>query len=302
MIYLIVVSVFLATALLTAAILYPLLARRGVVHERLQQMMPAEAAAPASRWKTIWNSFLGRLGGALPVSPAEQSKYTRMIVAAGYRKERTHFFLGTKVLLTIVLPAAYLMAYAIPKGAVLSFNSILYTAILTIVGFLLPSYWLTHKVKNRQTEIFHSLPDVLDLLTVCVEAGMSIDAALIKVSEDPQFTNNPLAVELKQVSREIRLGKPKTEALREMGERTKVDDIKAFTSMLIHTERFGTSLAQALRVHSDSLRTIRTQRAEETAAKATLKMLFPLVFLIFPAILLIILGPAIIRIYETLLK
>jgi tight adherence protein C len=141
---------------------------------------------------------------------------------------------------------------------------------------------------------------VLDLLTICVEAGVSIDAALAKTTENPQFKGNPLAEELKQASLEIRAGKIRTEALKDMAERTQVDDVKSFVTMLIQTERFGTSLSLALRVHSDSLRTKRRQIAEEAAAKTAIKMLFPLVMFVFPAMLIVILGPAIISITKAL--
>ena len=144
----------------------------------------------------------------------------------------------------------------------------------------------------RKTEIFHTLPDILDLLTVCVEAGLGIDAALIRTSENPMFQGNPLANELKIASMETRAGKLRAEALRDMAERTMVDDVKSFTTMLVQTERFGTSLSLALRVHSDSLRTKRRQIAEEAAAKTAIKILFPLAFFVFPALLLIIVGPA----------
>jgi tight adherence protein C len=167
---------------------------------------------------------------------------------------------------------------------------------LIIVGFLIPTFWLRRKVQKRQLSIFHDLPDLLDLMTVCVEAGLSMDAAMIKVYEDEQFQRSPLSRELRIATQETRAGKPRLEALRDMGERTMVEDLKAFAAMLIQTEKLGTSLAQALRVYSDSLRTIRRQIAEEAAAKTTIKLLFPLIIFIFPALLFVILGPSVIRV------
>jgi tight adherence protein C len=151
-------------------------------------------------------------------------------------------------------------------------------------------------MQKRQLRIFHDLPDLLDLMTVCVEAGLSMDASMIKVCEDQQFRKGPLAREINIAVQETRAGKPRLEALRDMGERTMVDDLKSFAAMLIQTEKLGTSLAQSLRVFSDSLRTIRRQRAEEAAAKTAVKLVFPLVFFIFPAILVVILGPGMLRI------
>jgi tight adherence protein C len=300
MFYLIIVAVFLASAFLVAAILYPLLMRKSVVRERLEKMMPDEGSAPALTVKTdLFQNLLGRIGKSLPMSSTDQAKYTSILVAAGYRKERTLLFIGAKLLLAAALPCIYLVYVSVPgRGILFSFESVLFLLIFAISGYLLPTFWLRHMVARRQTEIFHSLPDVLDLLTVCVEAGLGMDAGLVRVSEDPQFYNNPLAKELRQTSKEIMLGMPRIEALRQMGERTMVDDIKSFALMLIQTERYGTSLGQAMRVHSDSLRTMRRQRAEEAAAKTTIKMLFPLAVLIFPALLVVILGPTIIRLSE----
>ena len=181
---------------------------------------------------------------------------------------------------------------ACPKGKRFEFDSLLYTVALAICGFLLPSYWLYRKVEARKTEIFHTLPDILDLLTICVEAGLGLDAALIRVSEHPIFKGNPLGEELKTASMEVRAGKLRREALKDLADRTMVDDVNAFVTMLIQTERFGTSLSLALRVHSDSLRTKRRQIAEEAAAKTSIKILFPLAFFIFPALLLVLVGPA----------
>lgn len=292
-ILLITIATCIAVALLTACILYPLLTRRTVVQQRLDSLAVKEPARPSVITKrTPWQNFLANLGGTLKIAPKEQSKYTKMIVAAGIRKESVAIFLGAKVFLACALPAAYILIYALPKGTLLKFDSLLHVAALAICGFLLPSYWLYHKVESRKTEIFHTLPDILDLLTVCVEAGLGIDAALLRACENPMFKGNPLAEELKIATMETRAGKPRADALRDMAERTMVDDVKSFATMLVQTERFGTSLSLALRVHSDSLRTKRRQIAEEAAAKTAIKILFPLAFFIFPALLVVLVGPA----------
>jgi tight adherence protein C len=171
-----------------------------------------------------------------------------------------------------------------------------------IGGMLLPNVWLNSKLRSRQTDIFHSLPDVLDLMTVCVEAGLGLDSAIIKISEEKQFAKQVLADEFKIVSREIRAGKPRVEAMRDLGERTGVDDIKSLVALLIQTDKLGASLARSLRVHSDSLRTKRRQIAEEAAAKTSVKLIFPLAFCIFPSLFVVLLGPAAIKIYDTLLS
>ena len=205
--------------------------------------------------------------------------------------------MGFKIVLTIALPAAYLIFYGIPAEKDFT-TKVLFTVALTIIGFLAPTFWLRYKVNKRQLTIFHDLPDLLDLMTVCVEAGLSMDAAMIKINEDEHFRKSPLAKEMKIAIQETRAGKPRLEALRDMGERTMVSDLRDFAAMLIQTEKLGTSLAVSLRVFSDSLRTIRRQQAEEAAAKTAVKLIFPLAFFIFPALLLVILGPAAIRIMK----
>ena len=140
--------------------------------------------------------------------------------------------MGCKLILTLLLPALLILFYALPMGVVLTPQMLMYELILAILGFLAPSLWLMQRVRNRTSEIFHTLPDILDLLTVCVEAGIGIDAALIKTSENPQFRGNPLAEELKIAGMEARAGKQRSEALKDMANRTMVDDLKSFVTML----------------------------------------------------------------------
>ncbi len=296
--FIIIALIFLATASLAFIFIYALMPKKTILEQRLEgiaQKPEMEAIAILEKSPTGWQKFLAKLGANIPLRPEYQGKYMRMLVAAGIKKERLPVFMGTKLFLTILLPVLYLVLYGIPveKNPTQMY---LFTAIFAILGYLLPSYWLTKRVNKRQTRIFHDLPDALDLLTVCVEAGLGLEAAMIKVAGDEQFKKSPLAYEMNIGLQEMRAGKPRLEALRDMGERAMVDDLKSFAAMLIQTEKFGTSLAQALRVHSDSLRTIRRQRAEEAAAKIAIKMLFPLVFFIFPALLVVILGPGVIRV------
>lgn len=289
--------IFIGTASVIFVLLFTLIPRKSVLDERLEGLAstPAEEYSIIEKPLTPFQKFMGRLGANIPLSPKDYGKYMRMIIAAGIKRERLPVFMGTKILLAVSLPAAYLVFYGLPIEKS-SLNRVLFPAIFAILGFLLPSFWLRRMVKKRQEQIFHDLPDVLDLLTVCVEAGLSIDAAMIKVCEDPHFANSPLVAEMKIALQETRAGKQRMEALRDMGERAMEEDLKALAAMLIQTEKLGTSLAQSLKVFSDSLRTLRRQRAEEAAAKVAIKLLFPLAFFIFPALLLVILGPAVIRI------
>lgn len=297
MVYAITATVFIAIVLLTWAAIYPYLSRRSVVQNRLEKFEVQEVskielvdAAPK------WYEQLSQVGKVLRFSSKEQGKYTKMLVAAGYKKETVFVFFGSKILLACALPGLYMVFYVMAKGAALNTRLLLVFAILAILGYLAPSYWLLNRYNERQLQIFHTLPDVLDLLTVCVDAGLSMDAALIKTTETPQFAKDPLAKEIKIATMETRAGKPRIESLKDMAERTMVDEVKAFVTMLAQTERFGTSLSQALGVHAESLRTKRRQIAEEAAAKTTIKMIFPLILFVFPALLVVILGPAYVQI------
>jgi tight adherence protein C len=290
-------SVVFAFVLLLFLAGYQFLLRKSVVTERLEGLFPElknKLRQPAK--SDSWEEKLDRIGEVVKLTPKEQSKYTRMLVAAGYRKESIYRFLGSKLLLACLLPALYFLGYAGPRQTYFSNQAYFMMTACAITGYLLPSYWVYFKKKNRQIRIFHTLPDVLDLITVCVEAGLSMDAALIRTADTPQFQDDPLAREIRIATMETRAGKPRIEALRDMAQRTMVDDVKSFVTMLSQTERFGTSLSQALRSYSDSLRIRRRQIAEEAAAKTTIKMIFPLVLFILPALLVIILGPALVQI------
>jgi tight adherence protein C len=296
--FVLIALVFLATSSLVFLLLYLLIPKKTALKERIESLTSnTEEIAIMEKPLTAWEKFLGRLGKNIPMRPQDYGKYQKMLVASGIKKERIPIFMGSKILLAIILPFAYLIFYGIPVETDYT-TKVLFTAAFAILGFLAPSYWLKHKLKKRQTSIFHEIPDFLDLMTVCVEAGLSMDAAMIKVCEDEQFKKSQLAREMRIAIQETRAGKPRLESLRDMGERSMVDDLKAFAAMLIQTERLGTSLAQSLRVFADSLRTIRRQMAEEAAAKTAVKLIFPLVFFIFPALLVVILGPGLLRIMK----
>jgi tight adherence protein C len=173
--------------------------------------------------------------------------------------------------------------------------------VLAAVGYYLPNLVLSRMVFLRQREIFENFPDALDLMTVCMEAGLGTEAALNRVAEDMVHKSEALSDELRLVNLELRAGSPRERALRNLAIRTGVEEVDGFVSMIIQAERFGTSIAKSLRIHSDMLRTRRRQRAEEAAAKIALKLLFPLIFFIFPSLLLVLLGPAFIQIFRVLL-
>jgi tight adherence protein C len=167
--------------------------------------------------------------------------------------------------------------------------------IAAAAGFFLPGLWLERRLAKRRREIENGLPDALDLLVVCIEAGSGIDQAIVKTGEELYFTYPALGEELRILNSEIRAGKTRIEAFKSFAQRTKVDDVRALTAMLIQTDRFGTSIGQALRSHADTARTKRRQRAEEAAQKIGVKLVFPLVLFFFPAFYVVVLGPAIIQ-------
>jgi tight adherence protein C len=296
--YVVTTLVFVGTAAVLFLLIYIFMPKKTPLEERLEGLAQGtEELTILEKPPTGLHKFLGRLGAGVPIRIQDYGKYTRRLIAAGIKKERLPVYMGIRVLMTILFAVVYLSVYGVPVEKDHTSRAI-FTGIFAITGFLLPSYWLSRRVKKRQLQIFHDLPDVLDLMTVCVQAGLSIDAAMIKICEDLHFMKSPLIDEMKVALQETRAGKQRSEALRDMGERTMVDDLKALSGMLIQTERLGTSLAQALLVHADSLRTKRRQIAEEAAAKVAIKLLFPLVFFIFPALLVVILGPAVLRLIK----
>ncbi|ACH38073.1 Flp pilus inner membrane protein TadC, putative [Citrifermentans bemidjiense Bem] len=296
MLYLVVFSVFASVLLVSAILCHYAFFSKSAVAQRLEEFFPRPQSAKTGMVPSgTWAYKLAKIGEKVKLPQKEESKYVKALVAAGFRKDAVYRFLGAKLLLAGVLPLICLLAVATTSRTFFTTQTLLATAFFSIIGYLAPTYWLHLKVKARQLEIFHPLPDILDLVTLCVEAGLSIDAALIRTTETPQFRDNPLAIEIRQVTMEVRAGKPRVESLKDMAVRTRVEDIGSFTTMVAQAERFGTSLSHALRTFSDELRTKRRQMAEEAAAKTTIKLIFPLIMFIFPALLVVILGPAVVK-------
>lgn len=202
--------------------------------------------------------------------------------------------------LALPLGLGFLMMTVVPLMGVSSSASLFAAIYLGATGYLLPLLIVRSRRRRRQKDLRHALPDALDLLVVCVEAGLGLNQALVRVAEEIRHVSQNMSLELLQTNAEIRVGTPRDTALRQLADRTGVDDLSALVTMLIQTDRFGTSVARSLRVHSDTLRQKRRQRAEETAAKTAIKMVFPLVFCIFPAMFVVILGPAAIQITRAL--
>jgi tight adherence protein C len=292
MILTLTVITFVATIVIIGALLYALSPTAQPVADRLARLanpqVQTEEVTFRDRQKQRAERVLGDVGKLIPASHKSLSRTKRMMVRAGYRRPESIMVMqGIKLLLPIVLAAGAFFSGLYKQNPMM-------LIIALAIGFIGPEYWLTRKIRRRQHRLRLALPDALDLLVICVEAGLALDQAILRVSQELRLTHPELTDEFHLLNLEMRVGKKRIDALRELGDRTGVDDIKGLVAMLIQTDRFGTSLAQSLRVHSDSLRTKRRQRAEEAAAKTTVKMVPPLVFFIFPALFVVILGPAVI--------
>jgi len=236
---------------------------------------------------------LDPLGKAIPLSPADVSRTRRWLIQAGYRDAvDVNYYFGARLIMAAV---GFVIGLVVA-----GFDNIYMVAGLAGFGFFLPRFALKRMIRARQQRIRLALPDALDLTVICVEAGLALDQALTRVGQDLHHAHPDLSDEFHLVNLEMRAGKPRAEALRNLVERTGVDDIRALVGTLIQTDRFGTSIAQALRVHSDSLRTERRQRAEEQAAKTTIKMVPPLVIFVLPSIIFVTIGPAVIQLIRQL--
>lgn len=242
--------------------------------------------------------LLASLGGFLPTGDSTEALQSGLVRAGIRHPGAPLVFLGAKVGLAASFAVGWIglnFVLARPIGSIV-FSG----AIAGLVGFYLPTVWLYLKGERRRTEIQCALPDALDLLVVCVEAGLGLNAAIDRVGREIQLPSPDLSDELLLVGQEIRTGLTRPDALRRLARRTGVDDLFSLTAMLIQADRLGTSIAQSLRAHAESMRTKRRQRAEQAARKAGIKLAFPLVFLIFPALLIVILGPAAIQLMQAI--
>lgn len=297
-------GIFIATASCAGVVAWWLFTER--MRRRVANIQgPAQSAASdhESRWLERTISISRPFAKfSLPADDNERSSIRRQLTQAGWRhKSASHLFFGTKTLLAIVFP----IVFFIVSDSSLFFDgaeTVLSILILSSsTGYFVPNVYLWYKTRQRKREIFENFPDALDLLTICVEAGLGLDAALRKVADEIHIKSELLFQELHLVLMELRTGYSKEQALRNLAERTGVDEVEYFVTTLIQSDRFGTPMTESLRIHSENLRTKRKQKAEEAAEKISLKLLFPLIFLIFPTLMLILAGPAMLQIYRLLL-
>jgi tight adherence protein C len=284
-------GVFVAVALVTGSLLF-LVVNRSPERRRLEQLVghageSALGTGPIAL--DVPDPTLQKLSKLIPKSPKEMGRIRRRLQRAGYHSgSATALYALAELGLPIAFGGAALMVFGARRGWIIAI-------IAALVGYMLPAVFVGRKLRARKKQIENGLPDALDLLIVCVEAGSALDQAILKASDELEISYPTLAAELRHINMEIRAGKPRTEAFKNFYERTKVDDVRGLVSMLIQTDKFGTSVSQALRTHAEVARTKRRQRAEEAAAKLGVKLVFPLVFCLFPALYVVTLGPAIIQ-------
>lgn len=243
---------------------------------------------------SLGNSMVGQLERLVPRSQSELSVVQRRLVRAGYRNDTAvKFFYGAKIL----TPLLFCLIAA--TTGLSQYGGFFVYVLALALGFLAPDFWLGRQIASRQAKIRRGLPDVLDLMVICVEAGQSLDQATARTAEELQTAHPATCDELGVVVLEQRAGRERADAWRQFAERTEVDSVRNLVSVLVQAEKFGTSIAKTLRVHSDTLRTQRRQAVEEQAAKTTVKLVFPLVLFIFPSLFVVTLGPALIVITES---
>ena len=242
-------------------------------------------------------SLMQAFGERVTSRRADWSHVQERLLQAGYRRSgAVAAYFGVRLVAMVLMGAG--AVFGTVSLGVAPAAGVLAGAVGATFGWLAPAYQIKRRIRKRQLSLQRALPDTLDLLVVCVEAGLGLNQALVRVSEEIEHVSEIMSEELVLANLEIRAGTPRDEARRNLGERTGLGDLKSLTAMLVQTDRFGTSIATALRVHSDTMRTKRRQRAEEAAAKTTIKLVFPLVLFIFPAMFVVILGPAVLHILE----
>jgi tight adherence protein C len=273
---------------------------RAAVMDRLQEIIhPRSVAAVAAGVQTAdakldrIQSIVKPFQNLLPRNPSEVSLIQGRLIRAGFRDaSAVNIFYGARVLLPILL-----IVLVTVTGLYTSSPIFVYLAAAG-VGFMAPEFWLGSRVSARQLRILSGLPETLDLMVICTEAGLGLDQAMARVAKELEISQPDIRDELVLVGLEMKAGRPRAEALKNLGERVDIDSVRMLATTLIQADTFGTSIAKTLRIYSDTMRTKRAQEAEEAAAKTTVKMVFPLVIFIFPALFVVVLGPAGIKLIE----
>jgi tight adherence protein C len=297
-------SLFLFVSAGFLAIYWLMVRPANPVEARLKEINPRAAEeSPSQPVATLFVERVAkRLDQLTPTpSPRNVRRLRRRLIQAGYFDENAvTVYRVIRLVAALLFPLGTFFFLTFIIGRPVDFATMGLTLTAVAYGLFLPSFFLSRMISNRKARIRRALPDALDLMVVCVEAGLGLNAALQRVGREMELVEPDLSEEMAITNREIRAGKPRDEALRNLGDRTGVDDVKSLVAMLVQTDRFGTSIADSLRVFADSMRTKRRQRVEELVAKAAIKLIFPLLLFIFPALLIVLMGPALIRIWDLL--
>ena len=292
-------------AIFSFIVIFALIASGGLLLFYRQAMLQriSDVVAPRSKRGPLLGTIqqtgssiggmVSSLDRVVPKSDSEKSIIVRRLTRAGYRNESAiRIFYGAKVIAPSTL---FALSWA---TGLLNSSPFFAVAASLGIGFILPDFWLGRRIKVRQKKIRRALPDALDFLVICIEAGLSIDQATGRTADELKLAYPALSDELDVLVLEQRAGRPRADAWRQFAERTDVDTVRVLTTVLIQAEQLGTSISKTLRVHSESLRTLRRQQIEEQAAKTSVKLVFPLVFFIFPSLFLVVLGPEVIIMSE----
>lgn len=306
MVYLLAGLIAIAAGLSVLAVAELVAARPRAVQRQLQGVAQLSRGEPLSPHRAtvaparlVITRTLVRLGAAMRPRSREALPVRELLGQAGFRRpEAMAVFLGARTVATLVVPPALAAAWWMARGG--PGGALLVLAWSAAAGWLAPKLYLRLRASARRREIERNLPDALDLLVVCVEAGLGINQAIARMSDEIRHFSPATGEEFSLVNLELRAGVPRADAMRNLGTRMGVAELRSLSTMLVQADRFGTSIGQALRVHADTARQKRQQRAEEAAAKTSVKLIFPLVLCIFPTIFVVILGPAVINIIRTL--
>jgi tight adherence protein C len=300
---LVLIAILTFTGLALAVMsLYWLFARpASTMNARLETIDPALALVENNPITVMTERVAEPLNRIIPLSAMEALKLQKQLLQAGYRApEAATAFRAIQITLLVAMPSLVMTVCFLLNR---SFTElVVFSLIGAGLGFYLPRYFIRKKTVARQQRITWGLADAMDLMVVAVEAGLGLNAALNRVAEELKPLHPDMHVEIELVNLEIRVGRSREEALRNLAERTGVEDIRSFVALLIQADRYGSSIAKAVRIFAESLRTKRRQRAEQIAQKAALKLLFPLTCFLFPVIILVVLGPALMNLYDILFK
>jgi tight adherence protein C len=296
------IAAFVTASCLVALIAVFITGFRSRLAVRLIELAPGEkeVGTRTSTASRLFGTMIPRIGVPLiPGSVEDQDKLRTKLIRAGfYREQAPLIFLGTKMVL-MVLPALIIVAFRM-AGMLSTQTTVLLVLMAGISGFLLPNYWLKWREQDRQIEIRRTLPDALDMIVVCADAGLSLDAGIQRVGHELRLAHPLLAYELWVVSRSMELGMSAPEALAQLSSRFEIPELRYLATIVREAERFGSSVAKSIRMHAETLRSERMQRAEEAARKSAVKMLFPTILFIFPVMLMVVLVPSILQIRRIL--